>query len=110
MEEQQPRTVHGEQEVLARTVAVVMRTAVVTIDVDETVLVAWELLERSGSRHLLVVHPDGRCAGLLDGADVAVACAAPASSLSGLRVGDLLPPAGRRSYMSGRPYATQPTS
>lgn len=83
--------VHGEQEVLARTVAVVMRTAVVTIDVDETVLVAWELLERSGSRHLPVVHPDGRCAGLLDRADVAVVCAAPAASLSGLRVGDLLP-------------------
>ncbi|WP_053747467.1 HPP family protein [Streptomyces sp. MMG1533] len=89
--EQQPRTVHDEQEVLARTVAVVMRTAVVTVAVDETVLVAWELMERSGSRHLPVVRPDGRCAGLLDRADVAVACAAPASSLSGLRVGDLLP-------------------
>ncbi|WP_406499886.1 hypothetical protein OG936_35365 [Streptomyces sp. NBC_00846] len=40
MEEQQPVAVHGEQEVLARTVAVVMRTAMVTIDVGETVLVA----------------------------------------------------------------------
>ncbi|MFF4587511.1 HPP family protein [Streptomyces sp. NPDC001388] len=89
--EHQPGAVHDEQEVLARTVAAVMRTAVVTIAVDETVLVAWELLERSGSRHLPVVHPDGRCAGLLDRADVAVACAAPAVSLSGLRVGDLLP-------------------
>lgn len=88
--EQQPGAAHDEQEVLARTVAVVMRTAVVTVAVDETVLVAWELLERSGSRHLPVVHPDGRCAGLLDRADVAVACAAPAASLSGLRVGDLL--------------------
>jgi CBS domain-containing protein len=89
--EQQPGAVHDEQEVLARTVAVVMRSAVVTIAVDETVLVAWELLERSGSRHLPVVHPDGRCAGLLDRADVAVACAAPAASLSGLRVDELLP-------------------
>lgn len=97
MEEQQPGAVHGEQEVLARTVAVVMRAAVVTIDVDETVLVAWELLERSGSRHLPVVHPDGRCAGLLDRADVAVVCAAPAASLSGLRVRDLLP--ARRSAL-----------
>ncbi|WP_327315794.1 CBS domain-containing protein [Streptomyces sp. NBC_01235] len=88
--EQQPGAVHDEREVLARTVAVVMRTAVVTVTVDETVLVAWELLERSGSRHLPVVRPDGRCAGLLNRADVAVACAAPAASLSGLRVGDLL--------------------
>lgn len=89
--EQQPGAVHDEQEVLARTVADVMRTAVVTVAADETVLVAWELQERSGSRHLPVVHPDGRCAGLLDRADVAVACAAPATSLSGLRVDELLP-------------------
>ncbi|MPY47894.1 CBS domain-containing protein [Streptomyces acidicola] len=89
--EQQPGTVPDEREVLARTVAVVMHTAVVTIAVDETVLVAWELLERSGSRHLPVVRPDGRCAGLLDRAEVAVACATPAASLSGLRVDQLLP-------------------
>ncbi|WP_159765930.1 CBS domain-containing protein [Streptomyces sp. HM190] len=89
--EQQPGAAHDEQEVLARTVADVMRTAVVTIAVDETVLVAWELLERSGSRHLPVVRQDGRCAGLLDRADVAVACAAPAASLSSLRVDELLP-------------------
>ncbi|GCB50785.1 HPP family protein [Streptomyces sp. NL15-2K] len=89
--DQQPGAVHDEQQVLARTVADVMRTAVAAIAVDETVLVAWELLERSGCRHLPVVHPDGRCAGLLDRADVAVACAAPAASLSGRRVDDLLP-------------------
>lgn len=69
--ERQPGEIHDEQ-VLARTVADVMRTAAVTIAVEETVLVAWELLERSGSRHLSVVHPDGRCAGLLDRADMAV--------------------------------------
>lgn len=88
--ERQPGEIHDEQ-VLARTVADVMRTAAVTIAVDETVLVAWESLQRSGSRHLPVVHSDGRCAGLLDRADVAVACAAPATSLSGLRVYELLP-------------------
>ncbi|GGT00873.1 CBS domain-containing protein [Streptomyces chromofuscus] len=89
--EQQSGAGHDEPGILARTVADVMRTAVAAITVDETVLVAWELLERSGSRHLPVVRPDGRCAGLLDRADVAVACAAPAASLSGLRVHDLLP-------------------
>ncbi|GAA3784783.1 CBS domain-containing protein [Streptomyces chiangmaiensis] len=96
MERQQGAT-HNDEAVLARTVAAVMRTAVPTIAVDETVLVAWELLERSGSRHLPVVHKDGRCAGLLDRADVAVACAAPATSLTGLRVANLLP--GRRSAL-----------
>ncbi|WP_406411367.1 HPP family protein [Streptomyces sp. NBC_01614] len=96
--EHQPRAVHGEQEVLARAVGAVMRTAAVTISVDETVLVAWELLERSGSRHLPAVRPDRRCTGLLDRADVAVACAAPAASLSGLRVGDLLP--GHRAALA----------
>ncbi|MER7466749.1 CBS domain-containing protein [Streptomyces sp. NPDC097981] len=80
----------GQQEVLARTVAAVMRPAAVTVDAGETVLVAWELLQRSGSRHLPVVRPDGRCVGLLDRADVAVACAAPAVSLSVLRVDELL--------------------
>ncbi|MDT0469703.1 CBS domain-containing protein [Streptomyces gibsoniae] len=89
--EQQPGEAYGDQEVLARMVAVVMRTAAVKIDVDEAVLVAWELLERSGSRHLPVVRQDGRCAGMLDRVDVAVACAAPATTLSGMRVGDLLP-------------------
>ncbi|MFJ3927056.1 HPP family protein [Streptomyces sp. NPDC090022] len=84
-----------QREVLARTVAAVMRPAPVTVDIGETVLVAWELLQRSGSRHLPVVHPDGRCAGLLDRADVAVACAAPAVSLSAVRVGDLLRGHGR---------------
>ncbi|MFF0428160.1 HPP family protein [Streptomyces sp. NPDC004520] len=79
-----------QQEVLARTVGAVMRPAVVTVDVGETVLVAWELLQRSGSRHFPVVRPDGRCAGLLERADVAIACGAPAVSLSEVRVDELL--------------------
>ncbi|MEU8617660.1 CBS domain-containing protein [Streptomyces sp. NPDC048623] len=79
-----------QEEVLARTVGAVMRPAAVTVDVGETVLVAWELLERSGARHLPVVRSDGRCAGLLERADVAIACGAPAVSLSALRVDELL--------------------
>ncbi|WP_432752162.1 HPP family protein [Streptomyces sp. JL2001] len=82
--------VEEQEEVLARTVGAVMRSAVVTVDVGETVLVAWELLERSGCRRLPVVRPDGRCAGLLERADVAVACGAPAVSLSEARVDELL--------------------
>ncbi|MER5202148.1 CBS domain-containing protein [Streptomyces sp. NPDC002825] len=82
--------VEEQEEVLARTVGSVMRPEVVTVDVGETVLVAWELLQRSGSRHLPVVRPDGRCAGLLERADVAVVCGAPAVSLSEVRVDELL--------------------
>ncbi|CAG7613821.1 CBS domain-containing protein [Actinacidiphila bryophytorum] len=83
-----------QREFMLRTVAEVMRTDPVTIAAGETVLMAWELLERSGRRHLPVMRPDGRCVGLLDRADLAVACAAPATSLTALRVGDLV--LGRR--------------
>ncbi|MEU3448125.1 CBS domain-containing protein [Streptomyces thermolilacinus] len=76
--------------VLERAVREVMRTSLVTVAAEETVLAAWELLERSGARHLPVVLPDGRCAGLLDRAEVAVVCAAPAVSLSRRCARDLL--------------------
>lgn len=85
---------HGEADVTTRAIAGVMRTTLFAIAVDETVLMAWELMERSASRHLPVVQEDGRCAGLLDRGDLAIACAAPAVSLSGRRVRDLL--LGRR--------------
>ncbi|WP_149183728.1 HPP family protein [Streptomyces sp. TRM49041] len=76
--------------VLEQAVGDVMRTSVVAVAAGETVLVAWELLERSRARHLPVVLPDGRCAGVLDRAEVAVVCAAPAVSLSRRHAGDLL--------------------
>jgi CBS domain-containing protein len=89
-----PSRQQDERAVGAQTVADLMSTALYTVAEDETVLLAWEVLERSGFHHLPIVHADGRCAGLLDRADLAVACAAPASSLSGGRVGSLL--RGRR--------------
>ncbi|CAL9562258.1 CBS domain-containing protein [Streptomyces sp. enrichment culture] len=76
--------------VLERAVREVMRTSLVTVAAEETVLAAWELLERSGARHLPVVLPDGRCAGLLERAEVAVVCAAPAVSLSRRYARDLV--------------------
>ncbi|OEJ93910.1 CBS domain-containing protein [Streptomyces thermolilacinus] len=82
--------VPGRVPVLDRAVREVMRTSLVTVAAGETVLTAWELLERSGARHLPVVLPDGRCAGLLDRAEVAVVCAAPAVSLSRRYARDLL--------------------
>jgi CBS domain-containing protein len=84
----------GEGDVGAYRVADLMSTVLYAVARDETVLVAWETLERSGFHHLPVVETDGHCIGLLDRAEVAVACAAPAASLSGHRVDGLLQ--GRR--------------
>ncbi|MET8630531.1 CBS domain-containing protein [Kitasatospora sp. NPDC004669] len=74
----------------ARTVAELMCTALYAVTEDESVLIAWELLERSGYRHLPVVRSDGRCTGLLDRADLAVACAAPTTTLSRTTVRELI--------------------
>ncbi|ANP51330.1 CBS domain-containing protein [Streptomyces griseochromogenes] len=76
-------------------VRALMNEAPYSISEDETLLMAWEVMERSGQRHLPVVRPDGCCAGVLDGAELAVACAAPAVTLSRRRVGDLVH--GRRT-------------
>lgn len=78
-----------------RPVREVMHTAFRSIEEGETVLVAWELMERTGYHHLAVVRPDGRCSGVLERGDLAVHCAAPASRLSGLRIADL--PRSRRT-------------
>lgn len=72
-----------------RPVREVMHTAFRSIEESETVLVAWELMERTHYHHLAVVRADGRCSGVLERGDLAVHCAAPASHLSGLRVADL---------------------
>lgn len=78
-----------------RPVREVMHVAFRSIDENETVLVAWELMERTGYHHLAVVRADGRCSGVLERGDLAVHCAAPANRLSGLRIADL--PRSRRT-------------
>jgi len=60
-----------------------MSTVLYAVTEDEGALVAGELLERSGCRHLPLVRADSRCAGLLDRADLAVACARPAKPAAG---------------------------
>lgn len=77
-----------------QTVADLMTTAVYAVAQDETVLMAWEILERTGFHHLPVVHPDGHCVGLLDRDELAAVCSEPATILSGRRVRELL--RGRR--------------
>ncbi|MFF7969878.1 CBS domain-containing protein [Streptomyces sp. NPDC007905] len=76
-------------------VRALMDDAPYVISEDETLLMAWEVVERSGQRHLPVVRQDGCCAGVLDRAELAVACAAPAATLSRGRVRDLVH--GRRT-------------
>ncbi|WP_225101714.1 HPP family protein [Streptomyces sp. CoH27] len=76
-------------------VAALMNGTPYSISEDETLLTAWELVERSGQRHLPVVRQDGCCAGVLDRAELAVACAEPAVALSRRRVCDLVH--GRRT-------------
>ncbi|MFD8262418.1 HPP family protein [Streptomyces griseoluteus] len=67
-----------------------MNRAPYSIDEDETLLMAWEVVERSGQCHLPVIRQDGGCAGVLDRAELAVACAAPAVTLSRRKVRDLV--------------------
>ncbi|MFF3585271.1 CBS domain-containing protein [Streptomyces mirabilis] len=76
-------------------VGALMNEAPYSISEDETLLLAWEVVERSGQRHLPVVRQDGCCAGVLDRAELAVACADPAVTLSCRTVRDLVH--GRRT-------------
>ncbi|MFF2518057.1 HPP family protein [Streptomyces sp. NPDC058086] len=76
-------------------VGALMNEAPYSISEDETPLMAWEVVERSGQRHLPVVRQDGCCAGVLDRAELAVACADPAVTLSCRTVRDLVH--GRRT-------------
>ncbi|MFF9768257.1 HPP family protein [Streptomyces sp. NPDC014636] len=72
-----------------------MDAAPYSISEDESVLMAWEVMERSEQCQLPVVRGDGCCAGLLDRAELAVICAAAATTLSRRRVRDLVH--GRRT-------------
>ncbi|MGW7529649.1 CBS domain-containing protein [Streptomyces sp. NPDC054783] len=67
-----------------------MDAAPYSIGDDESVLMAWEVMERSEQPHLPVVRGDGCCAGLLDRAELAVACAAAAATLSRRKVRELV--------------------
>lgn len=72
----------------------VMSVALVTVGKEESVLMAWEILQRTGFHHLPVVDGDGRCLGLVERSDLAVVCAQPAASLSERYADELL--AGHR--------------
>ncbi|MGW7820550.1 CBS domain-containing protein [Streptomyces puniciscabiei] len=67
-----------------------MDAAPYSVGEDESVLMAWEVMERSDQRQLPVVRADGCCAGVLDRAELAVACAAAAAPLSRSKVRELV--------------------
>ncbi|MGW2648872.1 CBS domain-containing protein [Streptomyces sp. NPDC001393] len=67
-----------------------MDAAPYSVGDDESVLMAWEVMERSEQCQLPVVRADGCCAGVLDRAEVAVACAAAAATLSRSKVRELV--------------------
>ncbi|MQY36557.1 hypothetical protein SRB17_45590 [Streptomyces sp. RB17] len=67
-----------------------MDAAPYSIGEDESLLLAWEVMERSEQRQLPVVRGDGCCAGVLDRAELAVACAAAAVTLSRRTVRELV--------------------
>ncbi|MDI2124798.1 CBS domain-containing protein [Yinghuangia seranimata] len=68
----------------------VMSVALVTVAEDESVLMAWEILQRTGFHHLPVVDANGRCRGLVERSDLAVECALPATTLSERYMGDVV--------------------
>ncbi|MFC9930897.1 HPP family protein [Streptomyces sp. NPDC127190] len=71
-------------------VRTLMDAAPYSVGEDESLLLAWEVMERSRQRHLPVVRPDGCCAGLVDRAELALACAGAATEVSRRRVWELV--------------------
>lgn len=92
----QERTERGAQpsaephDLGSRPVRDVMSVALVTLAEDESVLMAWEILQRTGFHHLPMVDGSGHCLGLVERSDLAVACAMPAAVLGERDVGSLV--------------------
>ncbi|WP_436776464.1 CBS domain-containing protein [Yinghuangia sp. YIM S09857] len=96
-------------EVGATPVREVMSVALVTVAEDESVLMAWEILQRTGFHHLPVVNEDGRCPGLVERSELAVACSSPAAVLSERYVGDLVVGRGRALVHDDAPVSRAAT-
>ena len=72
------------------TVADIMSRPVLTVEVDETLWDAWQLLFVSGLRHLVVLDHDGMCLGVLSDRNILAEVPATAEHLGGRRVRDVL--------------------
>lgn len=71
-------------------VADLMSRPVLTVEVDETLWDAWQLLFVSGLRHLVVLNSEGTGLGVLSDRNILAEVPATAEHLSGRRVGDVL--------------------
>ncbi len=68
----------------------VMSDQLITVRADESLLSAWELLNRGRFRHLPVIAADGRCIALLDDVTV-ISMLSTNNVLNRLRVADAMP-------------------
>jgi CBS domain-containing protein len=71
-------------------VADLMTQPVLTVEVDETLWDAWQLLFVSGLRHLVVLNDDGTSLGLLSDRNILAEVPATAEHLRRRRVSDVL--------------------
>lgn len=76
----------GDQAVVAD----LMSRPVLTVEVDETLWDAWQLLFVSGLRHLVVLDANGASLGVLSDRNILAEVPATAEHLGGRRVGDIL--------------------
>ncbi len=72
------------------TVSDIMSRPVLTVEVDESLWDAWQLLFVSGLRHLVVLDPDGACLGILSDRTLLAEVPATREHLSTLHVSDVL--------------------
>lgn len=72
------------------TIAAIMSKPVLTVEVNETLWDAWQLLFVSGLRHLVVIDENGRCLGTLSDRNILADVPATMDHLSARRVRDIL--------------------
>lgn len=75
----------------------IMSRPVLTVEVDESLWDAWQLLFVSGLRHLVVLDRDGSCLGVLSDRNILAEAPATRDHLSTLHVSDALPQTSRAS-------------
>ena len=71
-------------------VADLMSRPVLTVEVDESLWDAWQLLFVSGLRHLVVLTSDGTSLGILSDRNILAEVPATAAHLGNRRVGDVM--------------------
>ena len=79
-----------------------MSNPVLTVEVDESLWDAWQLLFVSGLRHLVVINRDGACMGVLSDRNILAEVPATAENLGKRKVGEVLAMVPRRVRLARR--------